>query len=59
MHKMPPHIVDIKGTVSQYCYDAKSFNLTVCFITKCDTICYGYVLKMADHGQQCTTMYEI
>ena len=26
----------IKGVVRQYCYDVRPFNLTACFITKCD-----------------------
>ena len=49
----------VKGTMRQYCFDAKPFNLTACCITKCDAKCYGYALKMAGHEQQCTTMYEL
>ena len=33
----------LKGAVCQYCFDAKPFNLTACFITKCDTEFYDYV----------------
>ena len=39
----------IKGEM--YCFDAKPFNLTACFIMKCDTKCYDYALKMAGHEQ--------
>ena len=36
-------MVWIEGVVRWYCYDAKPFNLTACFITKCDPKCYNYV----------------
>ena len=52
-------ILQVKGAVRWYCIDAKPFNLTACFITKCDMNCYDYTLKMAGHGQQCTIMYEL
>ena len=29
----------LKGAVRWYCFDAKPFNLTSCFITKCDVKC--------------------
>ena len=45
-----------KGAVCRYCFDAKSFNLTACFIMKCYAICYYYMLKIAAHGQQCAIM---
>ena len=31
-----------KGAVCWYCFDEKPFNLTACFIIKCDTKCYDY-----------------
>ena len=52
-------VVVFEGIVHQYCFDAKPFNLTACFITKYDEKCYDYTLKMLDHGQQCTMMYEL
>ena len=39
-------------------YSEKPFNLTACYIKKCNTIWYDYALKMAGHGQQCTIMYK-
>ena len=37
---------DFKWAVHWYCFDAKPFCLTACFITKRDTKCYDYALKM-------------
>ena len=51
----------IKGVVHQYCYDGKPFNLTACFIMKCDVKCYDYAHQnggpwavMYNNLQQCT-----
>ena len=52
------HCNKIKGAVCQYYFDVKPFNLTACFIMKCDTKCYDMHIKMEGHGQQCTIMYE-
>ena len=32
----------IKRAVCHYCLGVKPFNLTACFIMKCDTKCYDY-----------------
>ena len=48
-----------KEAVCRYYFDVKPFNFLVCFITKCDAKCYDTRIKMADHGQQCTIMYEL
>ena len=37
----------------------KPFNLTACFITKCDTIVMITCIKMAGHGQQCTNNVQV
>ena len=49
----------VKGAVHHYCFDVKPFNLSACFIMKCDMKCYDYILKMVGHEQQCTRMYEL
>ena len=32
----------LKGAVCWYCFGVKPFNLTACFIMKCDMNCYDY-----------------
>ena len=44
-------IITFKGAVRWYCFDAKPFNLTACFITKREVKFYDYTLKMAGHEQ--------
>ena len=55
----PSNNTDFKGAVHWHCFDVKPFNLSACFITKCDVKRYDTYIKMADHGQQCTIMYEL
>ena len=50
---------NIKGVVCRYCYDVKPFNLTACFIMKCDTSVIITRSKMEGHEQQCTIMYKL
>ena len=49
----------VKGAVNRYCFDVKTFNLTACFIMKCDVKCYDYTLKMAGYEQQCTALVTL
>ena len=55
------HIIDFKfkGVVRWHCFEVKPFNLLACFTTNCDMKYYDTCIKMADHGQQCTIMYEL
>ena len=48
-----------KGVVCWHCCDVKPFNLTACFITKCDMSVMITRIKMVGHEQQCTIMYEL
>ena len=47
--------LNIIGVVHQYYFDVKPFNLTVCFITKCDAECYEYVHQ---NGGPWTALYN-
>ena len=50
---------NLQGAVGRYCFDMKLINLLACFIMKYDVLCYDTRIKMADHGQQCTIVYEL
>ena len=45
----------LKGVVHRYYFDVKPSNLTACFITKCDAICYYYVHQ---NGGPWTAVYN-
>ena len=44
-----------KGAVRWYCFGVKPFNLTTCFITKCDANCYDYAHQ---NGGPWTAVYN-
>ena len=46
--------VFFKGIVHRYCYDVNPFNLTACFIMKCDK-CYDYAHQ---NGRSWTAVYN-
>ena len=46
---------DIKGAVHQYCVEVKPFNLTACFIMKCDA---NIKIKLMKNGGPWKPVYD-